>query len=207
LCKPKFSTRGRSSRCNNNISWSASGSSSSFNPIDRLDGSVCGPNQILLSDGADFACANPSSVPGAGVADAITTSATEPVGAVEGDIYYNTGDQIIYSYDGTDWNASNDGGTASEVPATGVTPGTLQFGVVLPASQLGGTINPNLQIASGALASGVTIAASQITSGTLNPIDRLDGSVCGPNQVLLSNGTDFVCANMVEQQAMFQQQE
>jgi|GEM_PF-4931066 len=168
--------------------------SGTVNPISQLNGSVCSNGQILMSNGTSFSCANPSALPGANTAESIITFAAAPAGASQGDVYYNTTDNRIYSYDGAVWTAVNDGGAAASVPATGVTSGTFGAGVLLPVTQISGTVNPNTQIGSGALAAGVTLNTSQL-SGTVNPLSQLNGSVCTNGQILLSDGTNFTCVN------------
>jgi len=119
-----------------------------------------------MSDGTNFACTSPSSIPGAGLADRVVTAGSAPGSPVLGDVYFDTGDDTLYTYDGSGWVASNDGGTASSVPATGVTAGTFGANVFLPVAQL---------------------------DGDLNPLTQLNGGVCANGDVLQSNGTAFTC--------------
>ncbi|MGH1467251.1 MAG: hypothetical protein ACRBBP_00005, partial [Bdellovibrionales bacterium] len=163
----------------------------------KITGGTPDAGKVLTSDANGIATWEDINTTVITTADAITALAADPPGGSVGDIYYNTGDNILYTYDGASWNAANDGGdaqTAAQVPAAGVQNGTLNAGVTIGTGQLVGAINPNTQIGAGALNSSVTVASSQV-SGTFNPTTSLDGSVCGNGQLLLSNGTQFLCVN------------
>ena len=75
------------------------------------------------------------------------------------------------------------------MPASGVQPGTLPVGVNLPANQITGAINPATQIGAGSLPTSVTLSNASQLPGAFN------GTGCSNNQILVFNGTNFVCTN------------
>jgi ACT domain-containing protein len=95
----------------------------------------------------------------------------------------NTND--ILEWNGADWICVPSPSVATMIPASGVQPGTFQAGVLLPANQLTGSIDPSTQIGAGAINASTTLTTAQLRSS------------CTNNQILQSDGTgNFVCANV-----------
>jgi len=104
-----------------------------------------------------------------------------PSSPVTGQLYYNTGDNTLYWWDGTAWISAR-GGTAATPPATGSSLGTIQL-----AGDLAGTAT-SPQIAAGVITDAEVAAANKDgTAGTASM--RTLGT--GAQQAAAGNDTRF----------------
>ncbi len=116
----------------------------------------------------------------------------------------------ILKSDGLNFSCESLSTIATQVPASGITSGTIGSGVILPPGQVGlGALNQDTtisssqisdsislnQLADGALPATLTIASDQIT-GLINPISQLNGSVCSSGEILKSDGLNFSCESL-----------
>ncbi len=187
-----------------------------------LDGTSCSEDQILQWSGSDWVCVNQiiglTSVSAGDVlagtfssgvllpADQIT-GLINPTSQLNGSIC-NFGE--ILKSDGLNFSCESLSTIATQVPASGITSGTIGSGVTLPSGQVGsGALNQDTtisssqisdsislnQLADGALPATLTIASDQIT-GLINPTSQLNGSVCSSGEILKSDGLNFSCESL-----------
>ncbi len=180
-----------------------------------LDGTSCSEDQILQWSGSGWVCVNQiiglTSVSAGDVlagtfSSGVLLQANQITGLINPTSQLNgsvcSSGEILKS-DGTNFSCESLSTIATQVPASGITLGTIGSGVTLPPGQVGsGALNQDTTISSSQISDSISlnqlaggVLPSQIELSSLSQLPSpLDGTSCSEDQILQWSGSGWACA-------------